>query len=549
MSAFRSGRRLFALLVLSGSASAGGELSGTYSFASLGARLSTCSTADVRTQLCSNGVVTFQPGGTFTISGTDRAECVDGGTSTSSFGAPGTYTLGANGLLVLDLNPSSPGTDTFRCRIDSTRDIIVSADLEFGAPDFLVGVRRGSGMSTADLAGEYYIVSSSLEVDLGPNPGQPGNPEDLRGRGVVTDAVFSGAGTWSESGTAREFGPSGGTFGAVTDGGPYSVNPNGTLNLGAGTTGAISPDGSFGFALSIDTATWGQRFDLALAVRKPGSAPAPAVFDGTWALGVFDNQLLAGDLTRQYQVAGVATVDAVPSGSFISITGSEVYSDPFGGGSSSIGDAGTLVPGSSGQVTFGSESGWIDAGGRVMLFGDNTSPGATNMILALRVEEPVGTAFCFGDGAGSACPCGNENGGSRASGRAGCAGSAGTGGGALGAAGSASVSDQFLHLVAEGVGPNRPCLFFQANNPLSGGNGNPVGGGLLCVGGGVKRLLVRFSDSGGTATSFGVNLPLLGGHGAGVTLNYQAWYRDPVPGGSCNAGFNFTNAVGISWLP
>ena len=543
--------RLLALLVLAVPASAGGGLSGTYSFASLGARQSFCSSADVRMQQCSAGELIFQPGGTFTISGTDWTECVDGSASTSSFSAPGTYSLGAGGLVVLDFDPSAPGTDTFRIRMDITRDIIISAELQFGAPDFLVGVRQGSGVSTADLAGEYFLVSSSLEVDRGLNPGQPGNPEDLRGRGVVTDAVFSGTGTWSESGTAREFGPSGGTFGAVTDGGAYSVNPDGTLNLGTGVTGAISPDGSFGFALSIDTAPWGQRYDLALAIRKPNSAPAPAVFDGTWAGGVFDNQLLVGDLTRQYQVAGVATVDAVPSGSFILISGSEVYSDPFGGGTNSIGDggAGALVAGSSGQVTFDSESGWIDASGRVMLFGGNSSPDATNMILFLRVEEPVGTAFCFGDGAGSACPCGNENDGSRASGRAGCTGSAGAGGGALGAAGSASVSDQFLHLVAEGLGPNRPCLFIQANSQLNGGNGTPFGGGLRCVGGAVKRLVVRTSDLTGTATTFGVNLPLQGGHGAFVTLAYQAWYRDPVPGGSCNSGFNFTNAIEISWLP
>ena len=545
---------LLLLLALPAPALAGGELSGTYSFASLGARLSTCGTGGVRTQQCSDGVVTFQPGGTFTISGTDRAECLDGGTSTSTFSAPGTYTLGAEGLLVLDLNPSSPGTDTFRCRINTTRDILVSAELQAGVPDLLVGVRQGSGMSDADLAGEYFLVSSSLEVDPGLIPGQPDNPGDLRGRGTITDAVFDGLGSWSESGTARELGPSGESFGPVSDGGSYSVNPDGTVDLGAGVTSAISPDGSFGFALSIDpgpSGPSGQRFDLALVIRKPDSAPAPAIFDGTWAIGVFDHELLPDSRTRQYQVANMGQVDAVPAGSYMSVSGSEVYGDAFGGGSGTTMDTLLLEPGSSGQVSLSSrpETGWIDAGGRVMLLGGNTSPGAASMILALRVEEPVSTAFCFGDGAGSACPCGNENDGSRASGRAGCAGSAGTGGGALGAAGSASVSDQFLHLVAEGVGPNRPCLFFQANGPLNGGNGTPFGGGLRCVGGGVKRLLVRFSDETGMATTFGVNLPLRGGHGAGVTLGYQAWYRDPVPGGSCDAGFNFTNAVEISWLP
>jgi hypothetical protein len=185
----------------------------------------------------------------------------------------------------------------------------------------------------------------------------------------------------------------------------------------------------------------------------------------------------------------------------------------------------------------------------VLLFGTNQTLGETAMIVCLRVTEPLGRTFCFGDGAGAACPCGNENDGTRDSGRAGCANGSSSGGVALGAAGSASISTGQLALYAEGLGPNLPCLFFQGDNSVNGGNGTPFGGGLRCAGGGVKRLVVRFSDAGGVATTFGVTLWLQGGVGAGATRRYQAWYRDPVPGGSCSSSFNFSNGLELDWLP
>jgi hypothetical protein len=155
--------------------------------------------------------------------------------------------------------------------------------------------------------------------------------------------------------------------------------------------------------------------------------------------------------------------------------------------------------------------------------------------------EP-GTAFCIGDDTGSTiCPCGNTgvNGG-------GCANGSGNGG-TLGAIGDASISNDTLVLQSGSLLPNQPCLFFQGNNAINGGDGIHFGDGLRCAGGGVIRLQVRFPDSNGDAqTSLSVSVK--GGCSAGDVKRYQNWYRDP--GSSvCGALFNLTNGYEITWLP
>ena len=78
----------------------------------------------------------------------------------------------------------------------------------------------------------------------------------------------------------------------------------------------------------------------------------------------------------------------------------------------------------------------------------------------------------------------------------------------------------------------------------------PFGNGVLCVGGGVLRLLppqptgttgnvalsVDFTDAGSPASQIT----------AGSTWNFQFWYRD-IPGGG--AGFNLSNGLSVSFCP
>ncbi len=157
------------------------------------------------------------------------------------------------------------------------------------------------------------------------------------------------------------------------------------------------------------------------------------------------------------------------------------------------------------------------------------------------------TAYCFGDGQGIPCPCGNANDGSLAGGQAGCANGSSPGGAALFGLGAPSVAADTLVLSASGLAPGQPGLYFQGANAVNGGLGTPFGDGLRCAGGGVVRLAVVAADAGG-ASQAGPGLGAAGGATPGALLRYQLWYRDPL-GTPCGTGFNLTNGVEITWLP
>jgi hypothetical protein len=160
----------------------------------------------------------------------------------------------------------------------------------------------------------------------------------------------------------------------------------------------------------------------------------------------------------------------------------------------------------------------------------------------------TGTPFCFGDGSGSACPCGNSG----ASGH-GCASSVSASGALLGAIGGASVSGDSLVLQGSGMAPNSSVLYYQGTSQTSGGSGAAFGDGLRCASGTVVRLATRTNDAtgasgygaplGDTAVSVRGQLPSSGG-----TREYQAWYRNAAP--FCTSStFNLTNGLEIAWAP
>jgi len=156
-------------------------------------------------------------------------------------------------------------------------------------------------------------------------------------------------------------------------------------------------------------------------------------------------------------------------------------------------------------------------------------------------ECASGTSFCFGDGSGSFCPCGNFGGTGE-----GCAN--GTGSGALmTSSGSNSVSTADFGLAASGLDPSQPGLYFQGNNAVNGGLGNAFGDGLRCAGGAVIRLQVRFADATGVSATT-ANLVVKGGVAAGDTKRYQLWYRNPFTT-PCGAGFNLSNGIEMVFTP
>ena len=152
------------------------------------------------------------------------------------------------------------------------------------------------------------------------------------------------------------------------------------------------------------------------------------------------------------------------------------------------------------------------------------------------------TAFCFGDGSGNSCPCGNMGGVGE-----GCMNSTGLGG-RLRSSGSSSVSSDDLVLLGTQLVPSQPGLYFQGNNAINSGNGNPFGDGLRCAGGGVVRLQVRFADALGTSST-STSIAATGGVAPGDVKRYQVWYRNP-PAGFCGAfTFNLSNGVQVNWSP
>ncbi len=154
------------------------------------------------------------------------------------------------------------------------------------------------------------------------------------------------------------------------------------------------------------------------------------------------------------------------------------------------------------------------------------------------------TPFCFGDGSGAACPCGNAG----LAGN-GCAHSQNPAGANLSGAGLPRISADSFVLTTTGM-PNGPGLYFQGDTQAAGGNGVSFGDGLLCASGTITRLGVKFSIAG--VSSFpGVGDPTLSVSGSvaiGDTRQYQQWYRDAFV--FCSpSNFNLTNAVQVTWVP
>jgi hypothetical protein len=155
--------------------------------------------------------------------------------------------------------------------------------------------------------------------------------------------------------------------------------------------------------------------------------------------------------------------------------------------------------------------------------------------------------YCFGDGSGGACPCGNFG-----STGAGCDNSFGTGGGLLGWSGVASVSADSFELDGSAMPPSAPALYFQGTLTVDGTQGAAFGDGLRCVGGMVTRLGTRSNVAG--ASGYGaplgdIPISVRGGiQPGGGTYFYQAWYRNAAS--FCTPdGYNLTNGIAVTWQP
>jgi hypothetical protein len=168
-------------------------------------------------------------------------------------------------------------------------------------------------------------------------------------------------------------------------------------------------------------------------------------------------------------------------------------------------------------------------------------------ILLLPLDGPgggptTGSPFCFGDGSGTTCPCGNSG----ASGQ-GCRNSSGSGSRLIGL-GSASVGADSLVLGASTAAHSVMGLFFGGTAMAGGGAGQTFGDGLLCASGMITRLQIVPTDAAGAAHS-SVAIAAKDGAQGGQTRYYQYWYRDTSGSAPCGSGFNTSQAISIAWQP
>jgi len=150
----------------------------------------------------------------------------------------------------------------------------------------------------------------------------------------------------------------------------------------------------------------------------------------------------------------------------------------------------------------------------------------------------VGAAYCFGDGSGTPCPCGNSGGAGR-----GCASSVNASGAKLEALGNAVVGADTVVLLGSGM-PNASALYFQGTTQVS----TLFGDGLRCAGGSVIRLATKTNVAGASRYP-GAGDPAVSVRGAvppGAVRRYQVWYRNAAA--FCTSStFNLSNALTLAW--
>lgn len=176
-----------------------------------------------------------------------------------------------------------------------------------------------------------------------------------------------------------------------------------------------------------------------------------------------------------------------------------------------------------------------------------TNTGFRGIRLLPAAPSTPSVAYCSGDGTDTACPCSNPG----AAGR-GCENTFATGGASIAASGLASIGADTLVMTATTAIPFGPGLYYEGSAPANAVApfGVAFGNGLRCAGGNTHRLEIRFADSVG-ASNTTVSLAAFGAASAGATYYYQLWYRDTGNVGSCTpgAGFNFSNARALTWIP
>ncbi len=202
----------------------------------------------------------------------------------------------------------------------------------------------------------------------------------------------------------------------------------------------------------------------------------------------------------------------------------------------------------SAPANFGGVEPSISADGRSVAFesiATNLVPGDTNgfMDVFARDYGPPPSPYCFGDGTGTACPCGPGAADS------GCPNSVDADGGRLDSGGTPSTTVDTFRLIGTGM-PNSSALYLQGATRAAGGAGIVFGDGLRCVGGAIIRLGTKGNANGASRYPEAGDLPVSVRGLVTVPGNrtYHVWYRNAAT--FCSAAtFNLTNGLEMTWIP
>ncbi len=172
----------------------------------------------------------------------------------------------------------------------------------------------------------------------------------------------------------------------------------------------------------------------------------------------------------------------------------------------------------------------------------NDYAGCVGPVIAYVIEYDF-TAFCFGDGSGSACPCANNG----AIGN-GCANSVFAVGSNLRAMGQPRVASDTVTLSATGM-TGSLAIFFQGASQTAA---VVIDDGIGCVGGPIVRIASKpitsgvssYPESGDVSISVRGAIPVAGG-----TFYYQTFYRNAAAAFCPPATANRTNGIAVPWAP
>ncbi len=112
--------------------------------------------------------------------------------------------------------------------------------------------------------------------------------------------------------------------------------------------------------------------------------------------------------------------------------------------------------------------------------------------------------------------------------------------------GSTSIASNNMRLLASGLPVNEFGLFYYGDTQIE----QPFGDGFRCVGGALNRLNPpQLSDAlGENVRPLDFSMPpMSAGVAAGVTLNFQHWFRDPL--GAGGNGFNLSDGLSVIFTP